>query len=306
MGKHEKRNQYHPPFCAALELELCRDKGHLRYVKEYSLNTKPNQIDLLVVRTDKKTSMQSGLGNIFRTYNLVEYKSPLSGLDVHTYMRSEGYAWLFAAFGDRQISMDEITLTFIRDGKPKKLLRYLQQDGFHIEVYEPGIYHIRKMGHMDMQVVVARELGRRYPWITKLTDRVEWSDIEGMAEEINRLPDEHERMNAESVMDFIFQLNYEKRWVKEAYGMGACRDLFKKEFEEKDRKIAELSSRLKDRDERLKDQDEQLKDRDEQLKDQSEQLKDQKKLLQSKNEENLKLKEEIMQLKKQLGQIAML
>lgn len=68
-----------------------------------------------------------------------------------------------------------------------------------------------------MQVVVTRELGKRYRWITKLTDRVEWADMEDMAEEIRRLPDEHERMNAESVIDFIVQLNYEKEWVKEAY-----------------------------------------------------------------------------------------
>ena len=98
MGRYKKRKQYHPPFCAALELELCKDKEQLRYVKEYNLNTKPNRIDLLVIRTDKKLGMKSGLGHIFRKYNLVEYKSPQSGLDVRTYMRSVGYAWLFAAF----------------------------------------------------------------------------------------------------------------------------------------------------------------------------------------------------------------
>lgn len=46
----DKKIQWHPSFVAAAELELWNDKDILEFKREYNLNTKPLQIDLLVIK----------------------------------------------------------------------------------------------------------------------------------------------------------------------------------------------------------------------------------------------------------------
>lgn len=41
--------QWHPGFVAAMDLELAENRADLVYEKEYNLNTKPLEIDLLVL-----------------------------------------------------------------------------------------------------------------------------------------------------------------------------------------------------------------------------------------------------------------
>ena len=49
-----------------------------------------------------------------------------------------------------------------------------------------------------------------------------------------------------------------KEWVKELIGMGALRDLFKEEFEQRDTKISKLEDELHSKDEQLQNKEEQL------------------------------------------------
>mgnify|MGYP006991756599 CR=1 FL=1 len=48
--KKIKKTQWHPAFCSAIRLELREDKEFLEYFNEYNLNTKPLQIDLLIIK----------------------------------------------------------------------------------------------------------------------------------------------------------------------------------------------------------------------------------------------------------------
>lgn len=48
--KKIKKTQWHPAFCSAMRLELREDKEFLEYFNEYNLNTKPLQIDLLIIK----------------------------------------------------------------------------------------------------------------------------------------------------------------------------------------------------------------------------------------------------------------
>lgn len=43
--------QWHPAFAAAMDLELIQNRSDLIYEKKYNLNTKPLEIDLLVIKT---------------------------------------------------------------------------------------------------------------------------------------------------------------------------------------------------------------------------------------------------------------
>lgn len=52
--KKIKKTQWHPAFCSAIRLELREDKEFLEYFNEYNLNTKPLQIDLLIIKKLRK------------------------------------------------------------------------------------------------------------------------------------------------------------------------------------------------------------------------------------------------------------
>lgn len=48
----DRKIQWHPGFVAAMDLELADNRADLVYEKEYNLNTKPLEIDLLVIKKD--------------------------------------------------------------------------------------------------------------------------------------------------------------------------------------------------------------------------------------------------------------
>ena len=295
--EHETmRNQYHPAFCGAMTQEFHENRNDIECTEEYNLNTLPNKVDLLVVKKMVDTMLVSGLGKIFRKWNLIEYKSPEQSLGIDTYKRSMGYAYLFSACTEGATSMEELTLTFVREGKPVKLMGQLKKQGFAITKYEPGIYHVRKAEHVDMQIIVTRELDPKYVWIKSLSKKLTKKDAEYLAQRACMVSDEVERNRIITIMDLVSKLNRNKEWMKEWTGMGAFRDLFKEEFEEKDRTITELSKQLKKRDKQLQSKDEQLQSKDEQLQSKDEQLQSKDEQLQSKDEQ-LQNKDEQLQSK---------
>jgi len=46
----EDKKQWHPAFCAAMELEFREDKDILHFEREYNLSKKPLHMDLLVIK----------------------------------------------------------------------------------------------------------------------------------------------------------------------------------------------------------------------------------------------------------------
>ena len=90
---------------------------------------------------------------------------------------------------------------------------------------------------------------------------------------------EHEpqrRIMIEAVLNFVLQLNRDKKWIKEDMNfMGALRDLFKEEFEERDNKIAELNEKLQSKDEQLQNKDEQLQSKNREIEELKRQLREQ-------------------------------
>lgn len=66
----EKNIQWHPGFVAAMELEFKEDKDKLEFTSEFNLNTKPLQIDLLVIKKEQDVELSSEIGKIFKKYNI--------------------------------------------------------------------------------------------------------------------------------------------------------------------------------------------------------------------------------------------
>ena len=76
--------QWHPGFVAAMRLELREDREGLVFQEEYNLNTKPLEVDLLVIKKEPTAIISNEIGSFFRGHNIMEYKSPDDSLDITT------------------------------------------------------------------------------------------------------------------------------------------------------------------------------------------------------------------------------
>ncbi len=63
---NELNTQWHPAFYSAMRLELKEDAEYLDFHKEYNLNTKPLEMDLLVIKKLKDIEIKNEIGKIFR------------------------------------------------------------------------------------------------------------------------------------------------------------------------------------------------------------------------------------------------
>ncbi len=80
--------QWHPGFVAAMNLEFKENKKDLIFEKEHNLNTKPLEVDLLIVKKDAAIRVSNEIGAFFRGHNLIEYKSPRDHLDIDVFYKS--------------------------------------------------------------------------------------------------------------------------------------------------------------------------------------------------------------------------
>lgn len=154
----EKKIQWHPGFCSAMKLELRDNMDDLFYINEYNLNTKPLQVDLLVIRKNRNVLIQNEIGRLFKGHNIMEYKSPDDGLNVDTYYKVLAYACLYKASGEHidSVKAEDITISLIREGYPRELMIFFKNNGYEVTRPFPGIYYVKKDGLFATQVIVCR------------------------------------------------------------------------------------------------------------------------------------------------------
>ena len=91
--------QWHPGFVAAMNLEFAENRNDLIFEKEYNLNTKPLEIDLLIIRKNTLVPISNEIGTFFRGHNIIEYKSPEDSLNIDVFYKSMAYAGLYKSYG---------------------------------------------------------------------------------------------------------------------------------------------------------------------------------------------------------------
>ena len=76
----------------------------------------------------------------------MEYKSPEDSLNVDTYIKMVGYACLYKAseVHGGEIDLDDITLTVVREGKPRELLKWFEKNDYEVREMYKGIYYVEK------------------------------------------------------------------------------------------------------------------------------------------------------------------
>ncbi len=131
---HDKL-QWHPGFFAAIQIEFEEESDKLIFENEHSLGTKPREIDVLIIKKEQSCQLKKNIGRIFRTYNIIEYKSPEDYLSINDFYRTYAYACFYQADTERigLVRPEELTLTFVCSHYPHKLIRHLENSR-HISV----------------------------------------------------------------------------------------------------------------------------------------------------------------------------
>ena len=141
----ETKVQWHPGFVAAMNLELAEDRDSLIFEKEYNLNTKPLEIDLLVIKKAASVRIGNEIGALFRGHNIMEYKSPRDALDIDAFYKAGAYASLYKSYGATldAVRAEDVTVSLVREARPDGLLRYFREHGYMVSKPYSGIYYIK-------------------------------------------------------------------------------------------------------------------------------------------------------------------
>lgn len=176
VGRSEPRTQWHPALCPALRVVCDKWNKHLTYLVEHQLGSKPNIVDLLIIKKDPNITIPLAFLNNFRTHNLIEFKSPDDGLNIHDLYKGIGYASEYQSQGHKDDIREpsEITLTLLRETRPEEMLANLAKQGRTITNTDPGVYIVEKEFPFFIQVVAYRELQDRadFLWLRALTSKL--------------------------------------------------------------------------------------------------------------------------------------
>ncbi len=202
--------QWHPGFVAAMNLELADYRDELIYEKEYNLNMKPLEIDLLIIKKDRELQIANEIGKIFRGHNIMEYKSPQDHLNIDTFYKTGAYASLYKAYGETvdERKADDLTVSIVREVRPEGLFRYFKDHGIRVTNPCKGIYYILDAALFPTQIIVTGELKKEdHTWLKALSDRLEKQEMQELLERINNLTHKFDRELADSVLEVSIKAN---------------------------------------------------------------------------------------------------
>ena len=167
----ETKIQWHPGFYAGMEIEFSAYQVTIE--TEHQLTKGPLSIDLLIIKKLSDEKIDNQIGNLFRHHNIVEFKSPDDELSIDVFYKTQAYACLYKASGDRvnEIPAEELTVTLCRDTLPKELIHQLETSGFTLTQAFPGVYYIEGKGFFPTQLIITSELGTEEHAVLRILPR---------------------------------------------------------------------------------------------------------------------------------------
>jgi len=212
----EHKLHWHPAFLQAIQVELIDYKDVLEFKEEYSLTTEPLRIDLLIIKKPKELTIDKNFARIFRSDNILEYKSPEDYLSVKDFWKVYAYSNLYASI-TQGVELSDITLTLVDSRHPRKLLRYLTEArGYTVEETSPGIYEV-KGDYLPIQIIEAKKLSKKDNLCLKsLKKGLNENGLRAILKEGEKWARE---TNIDAYMDIVLRAN--KKTLSEVYNMTA-------------------------------------------------------------------------------------
>ncbi len=207
MEKTKKRLQWHPAFFAGLQIEFKDEEENLIFENEHQLGTKPNQIDVLIIKKISHKPIQKNIGRIFRKHNIIEYKPPGDYLSIDDFYKVYAYTCFYKADTPHvnDIKIDDVTMTLVAHKCPLKLITHLKSTNHAITYASKGIYYVDGL-MFPIQIILTSELPpEENLWLRSLTNDLE---KENTARQILQEYEKHQKdTRYESVMNLLTTAN---------------------------------------------------------------------------------------------------
>lgn len=234
--------QWHPGLYAALQIDLEDAKDNLVFENEHQIGTKPKAIDVLIIKKNNDIQIEKNIGRIFRTYNIIEYKSPDDYLSIDDFYKVYAYACLYKCDSPtvNEISATDITITFIANHYPNKMLQLLKKErNFTIQKQEKGIYYL--LGDFfPIQLVITSKLTKETNfWLHYLTNNLKTKEEAQQILEEYRLHNNNKLYK--SIMNLIVNANLN---IFEEEKGNMCEALYNLLKDEVDELASEMASEM--------------------------------------------------------------
>jgi hypothetical protein len=173
--KQHQKLSWHPAFLQAIQLELADYRNVLEFRAEHQLTSEPLRIDLVIIKKPKDMVIPKNIARIFRSDNVVEFKSPEDYLSVRDFLKVYAYACLYAALTP-DVDLADVTISFVTSRYPRELIKYLTGvRGYKVEETQPGIYTVTG-DYLPIQIIQSKKLSEADNlWLKALTDDLESS-----------------------------------------------------------------------------------------------------------------------------------
>lgn len=197
------RTQWHNAFVGAMQIGCRHQLDSIEMIREYQLTKKPLMIDLLIIKKAPDVDIDYPICRGFRKHNVIEYKSPGSRLSIDDFYKVLAYCALYKADGRRtnEISNDEITMTFVREERPRKLMKHLERLGAEFAQSSPGVYNaIGAPFPFPITIAVYKEIGiESAGFLGALTREMDMSMARELAEVYKREADYDDKFITEAI-----------------------------------------------------------------------------------------------------------
>ena len=203
-NRRRGRLKWHPAFLQAMQMELFDYRDYLEFKYEHQLTAEPLRIDLLIIKKPKDLAIDKNIARIFRSDNIIEYKSPEDYISIKDFLKVYAYANLYAAITPN-VDLSEVTLTFVESRHPRKLLKYLSGiRGYKVEETSPGIYSVRG-DYLPIQIIESKKLSESENlWLNSLRNDLKAKSMNAIIKSRkSRLHDS----GTDAYLDVIFEAN---------------------------------------------------------------------------------------------------
>jgi hypothetical protein len=192
------RLAWHSAFSVALQFELAAYLKYLIIETEHQLTTGPLKIDVLIIKKLHDIFIDKNIGRIFRTHNIVEFKSPRKTATVMDFFKTLVYGFEYVVL--EKVMPAEISLTLVIAHQAKGLFKVLREL-FSVRQVEAGIYWVEG-AIIPVQIIVSQELSESENlWLRDLNFQLTQEQARRVIEAAEKCAEEQARVYLDVVMD---------------------------------------------------------------------------------------------------------
>ncbi len=205
--------------------------------KEHHLTVEPPKIDFIIIKKEADVVVDNAFGRMFRRWNILEYKNPNDSLNIDVLWKCIGYAGLYKAYGKsvNAIPQEELTISIFRHRYPSKLMSQLKESGYVIENPTSGIYYIKGLVDIPVQIVVSKDLDdEAFAALKVMAKQSDPTDIVEFISQARVLTEPRLRQAADNIFQISASINKElfNELRKEDAMCQALREIMAPEIEE--------------------------------------------------------------------------